>query len=973
VFFYPGASGEAPRRLIAWDGQDLPSEHYMNGQTAVCIYAHFNFGILASLFIPHPSSFLMSDRLFLIDGSAQMYRAHFAFIRNPLRTSRGEITSAIYGFLTSLFNLIEKEQPSHMAIVFDTPTPTFRHKALPTYKATRQKMPDELVGQIGRLNQVLEATGIPVLAKPGWEADDVIGTLATEAEKKGFEVAMVTGDKDYQQLVTDKVLMWNPKPEGTIIMGPKEVEEHFGVPPEKVIDVLALTGDTSDNVPGAEGIGPKTAVKLITEYGSLDKVLDAAPTMKPSKMRDALIRDHDQVLLARELVTIDRKAPVEFKPQDLTVGSVWNPELERLLTDLELYKLVERLRSLFGGTSAKHADAPSSQRHYLTVNTAKRLQELVAEWQKDKPLLSFDVETTGTDPMQAELVGASFSCAEGEAIYVPVDHLEGSAKSARRFERFGKEITGSCRTFLTIVAEVLENKNVPKTGQNVKYDILVYRTYGIEVAGVDFDTILAAYLLNPGDRMLNLDSLARDYLKLPKIATTELIGGRGKDQITMREVDVERVSEYACEDADYALRLTHVLQPMLGSQEKILRDIELPLVPVLSDMEFTGIKLDVKLLHDLGKELERDLLRIEEDCFKLAGEVFNLNSPKKLASILFDKLKLPVQKKLKSGPSTDMDTLTALAGMHELPKRLMDYRMVSKLKSTYVDTLPGLVHPFTGRVHTTYSQTVAATGRLSSNNPNLQNIPIRTEVARGIRETFVPGQPGWRMVSSDYSQIELRIMAHLSGDQRMLEAFERGGDIHTETAALIFSVPVGMVDAGMRRAAKTVNFGIIYGQTDFGLAQQLGIPRHEAHVFRENYFNLYPGVTEFMRKTVEQCRQRGYVETILGRQRKIPDIEAAERQVREFAERTAINTPVQGSAADMIKLAMITIYRRLNEEKFAAKMLLQVHDELVFEAPQEEIESLTRMVTHEMQSALPLRVPIVVETGSGLNWLAAHE
>ena len=901
-----------------------------------------------------------------------MYRAHFAFIRNPLRTSHGEITSAIYGFLTSLFNLIEKEKPSHMAIVFDTPAPTFRHKALPTYKATRQKMPEELVGQIGRLYQVLESTGIRVLSKAGWEADDVIGTLATVAEKEGYEVVMVTGDKDYQQLVTDKVRMWNTKPDGILMMGPDEVVTNFGVPPDKVVDVLALTGDTSDNVPGAEGIGPKTAVKLITEYGSLDKVLDAAPTMKPSKMRDVLIRDREKVLLARELVTIDREAPVEFRPEELTVGTIWNPELERLLIDSELFKLVERLRTVFGGTSAKHANTGSSARRFRTISTAKELSELAAQWLKDKPLLSIDTETTGTDPMTAELVGASFSASEGEAVYISMDHLEGSAKPGRRLFRFDQEVSGGCQTFLSILAEVLEDPSVPKTGQNLKYDILVYQTYGIEVRGVVFDTILAAYLLNPGDRMLSLDSLARDYLKLPKIATQELIGGRGKDQITMREVDVERVSEYACEDADYALRLTHVLQPLLGSQERSLHDIELPLMPVLCDLEFTGVKLDVDLLHDLSKELERDLLRIEEDCFRLAGEVFNLNSPKKLAAILFDKLKLPVQKKLKSGPSTDIDTLTVLATMHELPKRLMDYRTVSKLKSTYVDTLPGLVHPFTGRVHTTFSQTVAATGRLSSSNPNLQNIPIRTEVARGIREAFVAGEPGWKMVSADYSQIELRIMAHLSGDERMLAAFEHGGDIHTETAALIFGVPVGMVDANMRRAAKTVNFGIIYGQTDFGLAQQLGIPRHEAHVFRENYFKLYPGVAEFMRSTIEQCRQRGYVETILGRQRKIADIDAADRQVREFAERTAINTPVQGSAADMIKLAMITIHRRLNEEKFAAKMLLQVHDELVFESPQAEIESLEALVKHEMQTALPLRVPVLVEIGSGPSWLAAH-
>jgi DNA polymerase-1 len=911
----------------------------------------------------------MTKRLFLIDGSAQMYRAHFAFIRSPLRTSRGEITSAIYGFLNMLFNLLEKENPSHLAIVFDTPEPTFRHKAYPEYKATRQKMPEELIDQIGRLFQVLEATGLTILLKPGWEADDVIGTLSVEAEAGGYEVAMVTGDKDYQQLVTDRVRMWNPKTDGMVVMGPKEVEENFGVPPGKVVDVLALTGDTSDNVPGVEGVGPKTAVKLIQEFGTLSRVLDSAPDMKPSKTREMLIRDRDKALLSRDLVTIDRHAPVPFQPEQMAVGRIWNPELERLLIELELFSLVERLRARFGGGPAQ--PERKDQRNYRTIQRASELRKLVDRWRRERPRVAFDTETTGTDPMRCELVGVSFSEREGEAVYISVDHMEGQAEAGRRLERFGQPVTGGCAVLLSVIAPLLEDPQVPKTGQNLKYDALVMKTYGIELTGIDFDTILAAYLLNPGDRTLSLDQLAREYLELPKIATSDLIG-TGKDQLSMRMVDLDRITEYACEDADYALRLTRVLEPLVEGQDKILREIELPLLPVLCDMEYCGVKLDLDLLRSMGRELDRDLARIEEDCFRLAGEPFNLNSPKQLAAVLFDKLKLPVQKRLKSGPSTDMDTLAALAPMHELPQRLLDYRTLSKLKGTYVDALPDLVHPQTGRVHTTFSQTVAATGRLSSANPNLQNIPIRTEVGRRIREAFVPGEPGWRIVSADYSQIELRIMAHLSGDQRLLDVFSRGGDIHAETAALIFQVPPDQVQPEMRRAAKTVNFGIIYGQTDFGLAQELGIPRHEAHVFRENYFRLYPGVAEFMRTTVQSCRERGHVETILGRRRKIPDIEAKDRQVREFAERTAINTPVQGSAADMIKLAMIAIHRRLRTEKFAARMVLQVHDELVFEAPPAEIERLSAVVTLEMRRALPLRLPVVVDVGVGANWLAAH-
>ena len=912
----------------------------------------------------------MTQRLFLIDGSAQMYRAHFAFLKNPLRTSRGEMTSAIYGFLNMLFGLIEKENPDYLAIVFDTKEPTFRHQAYPEYKATRQKMPDELVEQLGRLFQVLEATGLPILSKPGWEADDVIGTLAREAEAAGFEVAMVTGDKDFQQLVTDRVKMWNPKPDGMMIMGPPEVKENFGVFPDKVVDVLALTGDTSDNVPGADGIGPKTALKLIDEYGSVEKVLDAAPQMKPSKLREALIRDREQVLLSRNLVTIDRHAPVEFAPAQLKIGSILTPELERLLIELELYSLLDKLRAKFGKKTDKAV--PSGQdRRYKTVREAGELRDLVKRWRAEKPLLSMDVETTSTEPMLAELVGASFSTREGEAYYIPLDEFGGTQAAGRDFQRFGKYVLGGTAAFLSIAADLYEDAGVPKTGQNVKYDALVLKTYGIEVAGIVFDTILAAYLLSPGDRSLSLDSLSRDYLKLSKIATSELIGS-GKGQLTMREVETERVSEYACEDADYALRLTHVLQPLLSAQEKIFREIELPLLPVLCSMEFAGVKLDTELLAGMSKELDRDMARVQDECWRLGGGEFNLNSPKQLATILFDKLRLPVQKKLKSGPSTDVDTLTALAPMHELPQKLLDFRMLAKLKGTYVDALPALVHAGTGRVHTTFSQTTAATGRLSSVNPNLQNIPIRSEIGRRIRGAFVAGQSGWKIVSADYSQIELRIMAHLSGDARLLEAFARGGDIHTETAALIFGLAPADVQPDMRRAAKTVNFGIIYGQTDFGLAQELGIPRHEAHTFRENYFKLYPGVAEFMRTTIESCREKGYVETILGRQRKIPDIEAKDRQVREFAERTAINTPVQGSAADMIKLAMIAIARRLQTKGFAARMILQVHDELVFEAPAAETERLAQVVKHEMQHAMPLRVPIVVDVGSGKSWLDAH-
>ncbi len=916
----------------------------------------------------------MADRehtLFLIDGSALMYRAHFAFLRNPLVNSRGEITSAIFGFLNTLISLIEKEQPTHLAIVFDTAEPTFRHKAYTEYKATRQKMPEELVDQLGRLDQVLVATGLKILALPGWEADDVIGTLAKRAEAEGFDVYMVTGDKDYQQLVSERVKLYNPKPDGVLIWSPADVEENFGVPPERVVDVLALMGDSSDNVPGVAGVGPKTAVKLVRDYGSVDEVLKAAPDMKASKLRDALLEHAESARMSRELVTIDCNAPIEMDVKNLTVRPIYNAEIERLLTELELYRVLDRLRASAPAGSVTAETRTAAKRDYQIVRTAEEFKKLVMEWKEAKAFLSFDVETTSADPMFAEIVGASYSVVEGEAYYISLAHFEGRPTGSRQFVRFGSEAEGSLAAYLELAADLLEDPEVPKVGQNIKYDALVYLSYGIEVASLSFDTMIAAYLLNPGSRSLGIDELTRDFLKLSKIPTSDLIGS-GKQQSSMLDVDLEKIADYACEDADYALRLVHVLEPLLESQKKLLDELEMPLLPVLRNMEFAGVRLDSDLLEGMSKELDRDLVRIEQECHILAGESFNLNSPKQLAVILFDKFGLPIQKKTKTGPSTDVDTLTALAPRHELPAKLLEYRTLSKLKGTYVDSLPQLVHPYTGRVHTTFSQTIAATGRLSSNNPNLQNIPIRTEVGRRIREAFIPGQDGWKILSADYGQIELRIMAHLSNDESLLEAFQSGGDIHRETAAKIHGIPLSEVNPEMRRAAKTVNFGIIYGQTDFGLSEQLGIPRAEAKEFREQYFKLYPGVKRFMQETIERCRDLGYVETLLGRRRQIPDIKAANRQVREFAERIAINTPVQGSAADMIKIAMIRIAKRLKVEKFAARMLLQVHDELVFEAPDSELEKLEQLVRKEMSGAMPLRVPIEVEVGSGANWLAAH-
>jgi DNA polymerase-1 len=909
----------------------------------------------------------MSDRLFLVDGSAQIYRAYFAFAKSSLRTKSGEPTSAIFGFLLMLFTLLEKDpKPTHLVLAFDRPEPTFRHNLYEEYKATREKMPDDLVAQLPRLRQVLQAMNLAIVEKPGWEADDIIGTLAKTARRKGFEVYLVSGDKDFQQLVQDGVMIYDTKKEGTQILDEKGVEEKFGVPPEKVCDVLGLMGDTSDNVPGVSGVGPKTAVSLVKTYGSLEAALKHAHEISKPSVREALLRDHDQALLSKRLVTIDTGAPVEFSAEAFRLKPFDSPEVEQLLRDLEFLSLLKYLPS-------KPKRKAKAERDYRAVLEVEALQKLLATWQEEKRMVSIDLETTSIDPMQAELVGASFAADEGEAFFVPLSEFHGKPAHLRQFRRFGKSVEPHVSAFLTIAAPFYEDETVPKAGQNLKYDALVLRCYGIEVKNIAFDTLLAASLLDPGAKQLSLDVLSQKYLQLSKIPTEALIG-KGKKQRSMFEVETSELTEYASEDADYALRLTHILGNLLIREklDALLHDLELPLLPVLLEMEFTGVSLDVNLLRELSKELERDLARLEEQCYALAGSRFNLNSPKQLAEVLFEKLKLPVQHRTKSGPSTDVATLTHLATLHDLPARLLDYRSLAKLKSTYMETLLTLVHPDTGRVHTTFGQTATATGRLSSANPNLQNIPIRSPMGRRIREAFVPGKKDWVICSADYSQIELRIMAHLSGDERLRTAFEKGGDVHRETAALIYGISPKDVLPEMRRAAKTVNFGIIYGQTDFGLAEELGIPRHEAHAFRERYFQLYPGVKRFIEQTIRECQEAGFVTTLLGRKRAIPDINASDRQVREFAERTAVNTPVQGTAADMIKLAMVRVARKLHAQKLEAAMILQVHDELVFEAPEKEVQALEQLVTREMRDALPLSVPIVVEFGYGKNWLESH-
>jgi DNA polymerase-1 len=903
------------------------------------------------------------ETLYLIDGSALVYRSHFALMKTPLITSRGENISAIFGFMQTLLTLIQKDKPEHLAVVFDTPEPTFRHKIFEPYKATREKMPDQLVAQLPRLREVLEAANIPILELPGYEADDVMGTLALKARKKDMDVVLVTGDKDFMQLVKPGIRILRHKKGEEEILDDKGVEETFGIPPDKVIDVLGLMGDSSDNVPGVPNVGQKTALELVKTYGSLEEVLAHAGDITKPALRERLTEFADQARFSKLLVTIHTDVPMKFDWEQMKAGALGTPRLVELFRELEFTSLM------------KFLEAPTEKiaHHYRTITTWQEFDQLLKTL-RDARLFAFDLETTSKDPMMAEIVGMSFSWADSEAAYVPADGFQipnGAGISPRTWH--GTEIMPALSYQLHHIESVLRDESLRKVGQNLKYDCLVLANYGMEVKGIEFDTLIAAYLLNPGARQLNLDTLSLEYLQHTKIPTEALIG-KGKNQISMREVPLEKISEYSCEDADCAYRLKIVLEPKLKEEELIdlFRDIEMPLMPVLMAMEKNGVRLDTDILEEQSRDLERMLDGLEHDIYKLAARQFNINSPKQLAVILFDELKLPVVKKTKTGPSTDVDVLMNLARLHELPQKLLDYRQLSKLKNTYVDSLPKLINPYTGRVHTSFNQTVAATGRLSSSDPNLQNIPIRTEIGSQIRTAFVPGERNWKLLSADYSQIELRIVAHLSGDQTLIESFNNNEDIHRRTAAKVFGVGMDDVSPEMRRQAKAVNFGIIYGQTDFGLSEQLGIPREEAKKFKEAYFANYPSVKEFMDNVIEKARKVGYAETLSGRKRRIPEFQSDQFSVRMFAERTAINTPVQGTAADMIKLAMIAIQRRLKEGGFRTMMILQVHDELVFDVPEDEIDKLKPIVKQEMEGAIEMKVPVVVDFGVGDNWLEAH-
>ncbi len=887
--------------------------------------------------------------LFIIDGNSFCYRAYYAI--GPLSNSKGEPTNALYGFIMMMRKLLGEVQPEHIAICFDRPEPTFRHKQYKEYKIHRKPMPEDLVQQIEPIKQFCRISRFAIFEQAGYEADDLIGTLAIQGREHGLRVLIATGDKDAMQLVDDSIKILNPSKENLIYDSDKVRERFDGLGPEKVVDVMALMGDASDNIPGVPGIGEKTAMKLIHQFGSVENLVKDIANVS-SKSQQTLLRDNmDKLLLSKSLATIDTKVPVDIdwekiatqKPDEIALG--------------EFYKRYE-FRNL-AKELAPTGVTEEKERCYITVSNEKDFKGFIEKLKKVEKF-SFDTETTSEDPMLAHLVGLSFSWDPFCAYYIPV--------SSDRHKAEGLPL----KDVLAELKPILENESQQKYGQNIKYDWIVLKRLDVNINGISFDTMIASYLTNPLKLNHNLDDLTLECLGVRKITTQSLIGS-GKSQITMAEVPLERIAAYASEDADCVLRLVPVFAKRLEETgvQKLFQDLEMPLAEVLAKMEMNGVCLDLKFLKELSENAGKDLERLTAEIYRDAGEEFNINSTKQLAEVLFTKLKLPPVKKTKTGFSTDVSVLEKLALNYELPKKLLEYREKAKLKSTYLDALPEMVHPETHLVHTSYNQTTTATGRLSSSDPNLQNIPIKTEAARMIRKAFIPrpdAKGKRKILSADYSQIELRILAHLSGDKNLSKAFNEDRDVHKYTATLLYGVEETGVTREMRNLAKTINFSIIYGKSAFGLAQDLRIGISEADGFINNYFKRYSAVKEYLENEKEKARKDGYLETILGRRSYFPDINSRNAQVRQFAERAAINAPIQGSAADLIKLAMITIQRRLETENFRSLMVMQVHDELVFDMPESEAEKLTRLVKTEMEGAYALRVPLRVDTYTGDSW-----
>lgn len=933
-------------------------------------------------------------KLFLIDAYALIFRAYYAFIKNPRINSKGLNTSAIFGFTNTLFDLMKKEKPSHLAVVFDVGE-TFRHQVYKEYKANRQETPEAIRIAVPYIHKLMEALKISCLWKEGYEADDVIGTLAKKAEKEGYITYMMTSDKDYAQLVSENIFVFKPASRGNDIeiWDVDSVKEKFAVKnPSQVIDLLGMMGDSVDNIPGIPGVGEKTAKQFIKEYGSIENLFAHSHELK-GKMREKVEANKEMGILSKKLATIETDVPIEFNYESLTVEKPDIEEVIKIFEDLEFRNMISNFQKTYNIISENEKETQTiafsktkanGQRslfdlsdqepeinessHWKTIENTDHLYQLMETNMSIKLLVdkllkqkivSFDTETTSTNSMVAELVGISFSYEKAKGYYIPFNPKE-KEKSQK---------------FIELLRPFFENENILKVGQNLKYDCKVLRKYDIEVKGILFDTMIAHYLINP-DARHSMDILAETVLNYKPVSIESLIGKKGKNQKLFSSVPIEEQKEYAVEDSDITLQLKDKFKPQLTQDnlEKLFDKIEMPLMKVLVDMEWEGINLDIIALNNMSKELVEELIHLETEIYSLAGEKFNISSPKQLGDIIFDKLKLGNKpKKTKTGQyATGEDVLLKLAHKHKIIDLLLEYRQLQKLKSTYVDALPNEVNPQTGRVHTTFAQTVAATGRLASNNPNLQNIPIRTERGQEVRKAFIAKDKNHKIISADYSQIELRIIAAMSKDPAMIASFNHGEDFHKATASKVFHIPMGQVTREQRSQAKTVNFGIIYGVSAFGLSEQTGLSRSESKSLIDAYYEAYPVLKEYIAEQVQTARKNGYVETLLGRRRYLPDIHSGNSVVRSHAERNAVNAPIQGTAADIIKIAMIQIYELLNERKYRTKLLLQVHDELVFDAPDEEIKEVSALIKKTMENSVKIEVPLIVDIGVGPNWLDAH-
>lgn len=927
----------------------------------------------------------MRKKLFLLDAYALIYRSYYAFIRNPRVNSKGLNTSAIFGFINTLEEVLRKEEPTHIAVAFDPPGPTFRHDEYKEYKAQREKTPEDIKLSVPIIKDIIRAYNIDILEVDGYEADDVVGTIAKRANKDEFDVYMMTSDKDYAQLVDKHIFMYIPRTgsKDVQILDDKKVMEKYNLTsPDQMIDLLGLMGDASDNIPGCPGVGPKRAETLLSDFGSIENLLENTDKLKGAVKKN-VEENKEQIILSKHLVTIKTDVPLDIDIDSFDRKPINEDAVRSIFEELEFRTLLNRVLgvepeakkavvnqqgNLFDNPDTDDIASPvellpedftnieSERNNYTIVDTIEAIKELNTKLLKQKSV-AFDTETTGVDPLASDIVGISFSYKEGEAFYVPL-----SANKEEATEQ------------LSLLKPFLEDEKIEKVGQNIKYDILMVRNYNIKVQGPLFDTMIAHYLINPETRH-GMDYLAETYLKYRTVSIEELIGPKGKKQGSMRDVDVAIAGKYACEDADITLRLKYLLEKELKENEldKLFYEVECPLIYVLADMEWTGARLDLEALKTLSIDLTEELQGLEEELIEMAGMEYNVNSPKQTGEVLFDHMKITDKaKKTKTGQySTSEAELEKLRNKHPIIEKILEYRGVKKLLSTYIDAFPLLINPRSNKIHTSFNQTVAATGRLSSTNPNLQNIPIRDERGRAMRKVFIPDE-GCTFLSADYSQIELRIMAHLSKDKQMTEAFNNNLDIHAATAAKIYKVPLEEATGNMRDKAKTANFGIIYGISVFGLSERLAIPRGEAKELIDGYFETYPDVAKYMETSKEKARENGYVETLLGRKRFLPDITSRNGIVRGFAERNAINAPIQGSAADIIKVAMIRIFKRFEKEQLKSKMILQVHDELNFNVPMDELEVAKQIVVEEMENAYKLSVPLKTDCGWGKNWLEAH-